>query len=69
MLTIDRALSMASFLKIRPTSFLKIALSSSNINGTMGTSVWKRVKYGSNIPPTNKNKLLVGLNLRASGPA
>ena len=56
MLAIDHGLSMASFLKIRPTSFLKIALSSSNINGTMGASVWKRVKYGSNIPVTNKKK-------------
>ena len=38
------------------TSFLKIALSSSNINGTVGASVWKRVKYGSNIPATNEKK-------------
>ena len=82
MLAIDCSLSMASFLKIRPTSFLKIALSSSNINRTMGASVWKCVKYGSNKPAPNEkkcnfagrirvafNKLLVGLNLRASGPA
>ena len=56
MLAVDRALSMASFLKIRPSSFYKIALSSSNINGTMGASVWKHVKYGSNIPATNEKK-------------
>ena len=56
MQAINHALSIASFLKIRPTSFLKIALSLSNINGTVGVSVWKHVKYGSNMPPTNKKK-------------
>ena len=62
---------------------MKIALSSSNINGTMGASVWKRqiwLKYTSNKRKEMQlrrnqrirvafNKPLVGLNLRASGPA